>query len=128
MSANMTNMAAEAMNTFSTSSEQTLYARTVDEKSAGFAAFHVFARRVSDGASKVWNINVGFKRDTGNATVFGLEILGTLGTVGDLVALATVTVDIDASGSDIRVRVTGLASQAIDWGCNETGQNLYHLD
>lgn len=126
MSAGQTNIGVGATGTFSTSTQQTLLAEAVAENSAGKINSIVAARRVSDGASKVFEIEAGFKRDSNGATVFGVSVLNALGTTGDLLALATVAATIDADGDNLRVRVTGLASQDLDWSANLTGVTVNH--
>lgn len=126
MSASQTNLGVGATATLSTSAIQTLLAETIVENSCGFVQSTVSARRVSDGASKVFNIQAGFKRDGGDVTVFGVSLLNALGTTLDLIALAAVAATIDAAGDDVRVRVTGLASQDIDWSANLVGLTVNH--
>ena len=113
--------------TYSNATQQTLSARTITENSGGFLGVRVTARRVSDGATKVFDLEYGFKRDEGDVIVFGLNLLGVKGTVGDLIALAAVSATVDDSGSDTRIRVTGLASTEIDWAFREYGEELNHV-
>lgn len=126
MSSSQTNLGVGATATLATSTVQTLLAETMVENSAGLVQSIVTARRVSDGASKVFNIQAGFKRDENGVTVFGVSLLNALGTTLDLIALAAVTATIDAAGDDVRVRVTGLASQDIDWSANLVGLTVNH--
>lgn len=113
--------------TYSNDTEQTLLSRTVTENSSGAMGVRVTARRVSDGATKVWFFEHGIKRASGDATIFGLQLLSTKGTVADLIALAAVTADIDVAGSDTRVRVKGLASSEIDWIARQYGEEVNHV-
>jgi len=126
MSATLDSQGFNGVATFSDATQHTLSAETIIENAAGFRVIRVSARRVSDGAAKVWFLEVGFKRDTGNLTVFGLTLLATKGTAADLIALVLAAVTVDAVDSDMRIRVTGLASTEIDWAFTTSGEAVVH--
>ena len=125
--ATMTIIDEGVVNTFSTSSTQTLHSLSIEDNCGGGVEARITARRVSDGATKVFFLDVGFKRETGDLTVFGLNLLPAKGTTADLLALAAVLATIDASSGDLRVRVTGLASEDIDWGVRLAGEAIVHV-
>jgi len=126
MSATQSNIGVGGTGTFSTSSAQTVIeTESIPENSAGKIESLVSARRVSDGAVKVFKIEAGFKRDSGDIEVFGISV-NALGTTLDLVALATANVTIDSDADLLRVRATGLSAQAIDWSANLTGVTVNH--
>lgn len=127
MSANVEGFGANGFDTFSDDATRTLLARTVTPNSVGFSITRVEARRVSDGAGKVFFLEFGFKRNTGDAEVFGVVLLGEKGNAADLSALAAVSATLDALGSDVRVRITGLAGTEIDWACTESGEAVVHV-
>ena len=109
----------------SNGTETTLDSRTIAQDAGGGLQVRVVARRVSDGATKVFNFEGGFKRvGSANVVEFGINLLSTQGTVGDLAALVNVTANIDASGDDIRVRGKGLASTTFEWSVRVRGEYL----
>jgi hypothetical protein len=113
--------------TFTDGSAELLYGRTVTDDGCGYMEIQIIARRVSDGATKTFDIVHGFKKNTGdNATVFGLSILNTSGTVGDLLALSGVSATVVVSGENTNLMVTGLAETVIDWVFNVFGVELVH--
>lgn len=104
--------------------EQTLFARTIRDNCTGYFTLKVVARKISNGASKIFTINGGFKNSTGNATVF-VDTLPLLGTTGDLLELLLVTATVDTSSDDVRIRVKGINSTAIQWYGSMEGQEEY---
>lgn len=108
------------------STEQTLFARTIRDNCTGYFTLKVVARKTSNGASKIFTINGGFKNNTGNATVF-TDTLPLLGTTGDLLELLLVTATVDTSSDDVRVRVKGLGSTSIQWYGSMDGQEEYQV-
>lgn len=126
MSATLEGQGYNGSDTFSDATMRTLFSETIPENSAGFRVIRVTARRVSDGAAKVFFLELGVKRSTGNVEVFGLQLLASKATVGDAITLAAVSATVDASGSDIRIRVAGLASTEIDWAFTNSGEVVIH--
>ncbi len=111
--------------TTSNGSAQTIIAHTVPEvNSSGWFQGKVVCRRLSDGATKVWFLQGSYKRGTGNASIESTLLGGVIGTTGDLLALLTANVTMDASGDDIRMRVTGLAGTDIIWIADLQGNEL----
>ena len=127
MSASIEGFGVNEANTYSTASVQTIYSQTMPENSAGRATVYAVARRVSDGASKTFTLELGYKRGTGDVTIFGLQLLSAKGTVGDLIALAAVSATVDEAEGDLRVRVSGLASTEIDWLITFVGEAVVHV-
>jgi len=127
MTAQIEGFGANEVTTFNNATQQTLQVLTVPENSAGWLTVRVVARRVSDGATKVFDFSLGFKRGEEDADVFGVSLLSTKGTLGDLIALATVVAMVDAVDSDIRIRVTGVASTEIDWMSSLLGEAVKHV-
>jgi len=114
--------------TYSDSDEHVLASNPIPDNCAGSIEFHIVARRVSNGAAKLFVFRTGFKRSTGAVTIFGLELLNTLGTVGDLIALALVAADVQANDDAIDLVISGLASVELDWGCITAGKYLQHVE
>ena len=116
-----------ATNTLTTTgaSPQTIISHTVPEvNSSGFFSAKAVCRRLSDGATKAWQFNGMVKRGTGNSTVESALLGGATGTAADLIALLLTNVTVDASGEDIRLRVTGLASTDIIWLADLQGNEI----
>lgn len=126
MSAEQTNIANPGLLVTSSDTEQTLITEPAVENSAGNLVALVTARRVSDGAAKMFHIHAAYKRDSGDAEVFGVSLLAARGSVADLISLSLVSATIDADGSDLRVRVTGEAATDFDWSGVLSGVTVYH--
>lgn len=126
MSASQSNIGTPGWGTYDTNSPEVLLSEPVAQNSAGTLRAQVIARRVSNGAAKTFTIEAGYKRDTGDVTVFGVSLLNANGTTGDLIALASVAATIDADGGNIRVLGSGLNGVDIDWSAVLTGVTVNH--
>jgi len=128
MSASQTNMGVGNTATLATSTPTAiLTSDAIAHNSAGRLASLVAARRVSDGASKVFALEAGFKcDDEGVISVFGVTLLNPLGTTLDLLALSSVNVTIDSSDDTLQVIAVGINGQTIDWSANLTGLTVDH--
>lgn len=102
--------------TTTNSGTQTLLSHTmVQDNCSAWFVVDVVARRLSDGATKAWHFHGCAKKNTGNVSTAS-ELLGiSVGTAGDLTALLLASAVVDDSGSDIRIRVSGLSSTDILW-------------
>jgi hypothetical protein len=90
------------------------------EASCSTVTVYVMAHRPSDGLSKCWQLAVGIKRiTTGDATLMGFveNVVTPQGDAGAVLWAATLDID----GSLLRVRVTGAASETIEWSAFITG-------
>jgi hypothetical protein len=126
MSAFQDSVGENGLDTFSDGNDHVLSASPIPENCCGSINYRIRARRVSDGASKIFNLEVGFKRTTGDVVVFGVNVLSTLGTTADLLALSSVTASVAEDGSNINVVANGIAATEIDWGCVTYGIYLQH--
>lgn len=127
MPSTQTNIGIGETNTFSDASQHTLASHQVDADSSGVAEAIVCARRVSDGAAKQFVLRAGFRRSSGNVAVHGAAQVAILGSTADLNALSAVEAVFDSIGTDLIVRVEGLAGTEIDWGCTFTGFSVNHV-
>lgn len=92
--------------------QSTLVSLTLPEGSSSHVVAEVLAQ-LANGDTAVLELHVGAKRvGAGNAAL--LDVVSVPLFHKD-VALALVQATIDASGSDLRLRVTGLAGTTIDW-------------
>ena len=127
MPATQTILDIPATNTFSDASQHTLSSHPADPDCAGWLRAIVCAIRVSDGATKEIILEAGFKRASGNVAIHSLVQVSASGSVADLVALATANATIDAIGTDVIVRVEGLAGTEIDWSSVVRGMSTNHV-
>lgn len=114
------------LDTFSDASSHRLYTYAVPEDAAGKLNIQVIARRVSDGATRVLEIDTLVKRSSGDADVTP-SVPVDMATVADALALATLVVSVDNDGADVAVDVTGIASTEIDWSARVGGCLVGHV-
>lgn len=103
---------------------QLLGQTTPSNDSSGNFHVSVAARRASDGATKIWNFDGGWKRIGSAAPTINSQLLNILGETGDLLALLLTAVTIDVNSNNVRIMVTGLNTTSIDWGGTITGFEL----
>lgn len=88
----------------------------------------ITARRLSDGATKMWSFSAGMRMDSaGNASLLGL--LGTLGaavfgTAGDLSAMSSAGIAFFEDADKIGVTFTGQNGQTIYWCADFHGHQI----
>lgn len=104
--------------------EQTLFSRTIRDNCSGYFTLKVVARKTSNGATKVFTINGGFKNNTGDATAFS-DSVTILQSSGDILDMLLTTVLVDNSSDDIRIRVKGISGTTIQWYGSMEGQEEY---
>lgn len=127
MAAEQRNLGVGEQNTFSDASQHTLVVHASDPNTSGVAESMVCARRVSDGASKQFVLRAGFRRGSGNIALHNVQQVAVLGSTPDLNSLSAVEAVFDAIGTDIIVRVEGIAGVEIDWAGNITGFAVNHI-
>lgn len=111
-------------NTTINATPMTLLARTMDANSSGLLKVFGIARRI-DGATKSFSLqSVGYVNEGGMA-LFN-NVVDLLGSAGDLIALLAATLTVDTSGSDVRIRATGIAATEIDWTVLVNGVLVQH--
>jgi len=121
-------MGGESILTSNNSITTVISRADIPESSSGQCLIRASARRVSDGASKHWQFVCSFKRDGGDVVITSsANLLSAFGDTFDLAALVSCSTTVDASGSDIRVRVTGLASTNILWAAFMDGFYVYDV-
>lgn len=104
-------------------STTTILEREIADATSGMGFANLVVRRLSDAATKAFTLRFTYKKETGAITV-AINPLDAVGSAGDLVSLLLVTATVDVSGSNVRVRVTGLLSTNLIWYADWTGTEL----
>ena len=110
----------------SNSTPEVLFAAETNEKTSCWFTLYVVARKISNGATKIWQIFGSYKRTTGNLTI-SVQSLSLLGTSGDLIEMALASVSVDNDGSKFRVTISGLLSNDVQWYGTLTGEEMVEV-
>lgn len=97
----------------------TIVSRAAHADCVGSMTVRAEARQPSDGDAKTWLFAVSYRRSSGDVTILGqtVQFHETIGAaLWDCVA--------DADGGNVRIRVTGQASTAIEWHARISGDEM----
>lgn len=118
------NIGLEVQATYNTVGPHVLEAWPIDAESAGQRNVVVTARRVSDGAARMWYYHMAIKSTGGTREIISSGLEHEWATSADATALSSLAVSLAINGETLEVSVTSLDAEDMDWHANCIGQAI----